>query len=63
MHMGYVLSSFDVEETVQNKVYQFRLNIPNREPYVDELAIMISDVPKSYRDQVCQKIIEAFRRT
>ena len=61
--MGCFLTRVDVEETVRNKVYQFRLRLPNREPYTSDLAIMISDVPQKYRSEVSQKIIEAFRRT
>ena len=61
--MGCFLTKVDVEETVRNKVHQFRLRVPNREPYTNELAIMIADVPKNYRSEVNQKIIEAFQRT
>lgn len=61
--MGCFLSRIDVEETVQDKIYQFRHRVPNRGPHINELAIMISDVPQKYRDEVAQKIIEAFQHT
>jgi len=61
--MGCFLTRLDVEETVRNKVNQFRLRVPKREPYINELALMISDVPKHYRSEVSFKIIEACQHT
>lgn len=61
--MGCFITRLDVEETARNKVYKFRLGVPNREPYISELAIMISDVPQNYRSKVSRKIIEEFRHT
>jgi len=61
--MGCFLTRLDVEKTVTNKVYQFRRRVPNREPSINEVAIMISDVPQKDRSEVSLKIIEAFQHT
>ena len=56
-------SDTTISNIANYKITMFRLEVPNREPRISELAIMISDVHPRYRSDVAQNIIEAFRHT
>ena len=56
-------SDTTISDIANHKVTAFKLKVPNREPRISELAIMISDVHSRYRSDVAQYIIEAFRHT
>ena len=52
-----------IQTISEQKVKQFQVRKPNREPSIPDLAIMISDVHPKYRSQVSQKIIDLTQRT
>ena len=45
----------DVQQLASDKVLEWKRTSKRQEPYIYELAIMISDVPKKYQSQLADE--------
>jgi hypothetical protein len=53
----------NVRQLASEKVFEWKRTSKRQEPYIYELAIMISDVPKKYQSELVDEIFKHIRNS
>ena len=57
------LKQLNVQQLASEKVLKWKRTTKRQEPYIYELAIMISDVPQKYQSQLADEIFKHIQKS